>query len=166
MQGRSAHAPGWGRRGADVNHAARRDMKQFFAVIALVAGLCLSLSGVAAPALAAKGNKKKAQAGAKVFEVCKHGCRYRTIQKAVDAAGSFKCKRANRDRKAIVEVKPGKYVEGVVVDGTLRRKDFDELTIRGAKRNRRKTVLEGRNAKGELGAAQNGIEAIDVDGIV
>ena len=44
--------------------------------------------------------------------------------------------------------------------------DFDGLTIEGTKKNRKKTILEGKNAKGELGAAQNGIEAISVDGLV
>ena len=63
-------------------------------------------------------------------------------------------------------VKPGKYVEGVVVDGTERKKDFDGLTIEGTKKNPKRTILEGKNAKGELGAAQNGVEAISVDGLV
>jgi parallel beta-helix repeat protein len=131
----------------------------------LVLVVCLSLGALPAPAAAAHGGKKQ-QAGTKTFEVCKRGCRYRTIQKAVDAAGSFKAKRGNAKVKAVVAIRPGKYVEGVVVDGTLRKKDFDGLTIEGTKANRRKVVLEGRNAKGELGAAQNGIEAISVDGIV
>ncbi len=112
------------------------------------------------------GGQKKKQAKSKTFEVCKHGCRYRTIQKAVDAAGSFKAKKKNAKVKAVVAIRPGKYVEGVVVDGTLRKKSFDDLTIKGTKKNRKKVVLEGKNAKGELGAAQNGIEAISVDGLV
>jgi hypothetical protein len=140
-------------------------MKHRLAVPFLVLALCLVGAGLAAEAVAKAGGKKQ-QAKAKVFEACKHGCRYRTIQKAVDAAGSFKAKKKNAKTKAIVEIKPGKYVEGVVVDGTLKRKDFDGLTIQGAKKNERKVILEGKNAKGELGAAQNGIEAIDVDGIV
>jgi pectin methylesterase-like acyl-CoA thioesterase len=127
--------------------------------------LCLCFSAFAAPSFAAKGGKKK-QAGTKTFEVCKRGCRYRTIQKAVDAAGSFEAKKGNAKIKAVVTIRPGKYVEGVVVDGTLKKKDFDGLTIEGAKKNRRKVILEGKNAKGELGAAQNGIEAISVDGVV
>ncbi|MEX2105551.1 MAG: hypothetical protein WD810_01500 [Solirubrobacterales bacterium] len=135
------------------------------AVSALVLGLCLAITGLSAQAFAAGGGKKQ-QAKTKVFEVCKHGCHFRTIQKAVDAAGSFKAKKKNAKVKAMVEIRPGKYVEGVVLDGTLKKKDFDGLTIQGAKKNRRKTILEGLNAKGELGAAQNGIEAIDVDGIV
>jgi hypothetical protein len=137
-------------------------MKHPLAVTALALAFCLAL-GVPT---AAGGGKQKQQAKAKTFEVCKHGCRYRTIQKAVDAAGSFKARKGNAKRKAVVAVRPGKYVEGVVVDGTLKRKEFDGLVIEGTKMNRRKVVLEGRNAKGELGAAQNGIEAISVDGLV
>jgi len=53
-----------------------------------------------------------------------------------------------------------------VLDGTKRRANFDGLTIEGTRKNPRKTILEGKNAKGELGAAQNGIEAISVDGVV
>jgi hypothetical protein len=140
-------------------------MKRWLAVSALVAGLCLGLTGPAAPAPAAEGGAKK-QATTRVFEVCKHGCRYRTIQRAVDAAGSFAFEKGKADAKAVVRIKAGRYLEGVVVDGTLRRKDFDGLTIMGATRNRRRTILEGRRARGEAGAAQNGIEAIGVDGIV
>ncbi len=140
-------------------------MKHTSAVSILVLGLCLVLAGPS-PALAKKGGGPPKQAKSRVFEVCKHGCRYRTIQRAVDAAGSFAFKKKNRGMKAVVAVRPGKYVEGVVVDGTLKRKRFDGLTIMGTKKSRRKTILEGRGAKGELGAAQNGIEAIDVDGIV
>jgi parallel beta-helix repeat protein len=141
-------------------------MKHRLAVSALVLGLCLALTGLSAQAFAKGGGPKVQAPKVKVFEACKHGCRFNTIQKAVNAAGSFKFKRANAKTRAIVEVRPGKYVEGVVVDGTLKKKSFDGLTIQGTKKNRRKTILEGRNAKGELGAAQNGIEAVSVDGIV
>lgn len=141
-------------------------MKQKLAVPALVLGLCALLGAAVSPAMAAKGGGHKHKAKAKTFEVCKHGCRYRTIQKAVDAAGSFKAKKHNAKVKTVVAVRPGKYVEGVVVDGTLRRKSFDGLTIKGTKKSRKKVVLEGKNAKGELGAAQNGIEAVSVDGLV
>jgi parallel beta-helix repeat protein len=141
-------------------------MKHRLAVPALVLAICAALAAFAAPTLAAKGGAHKKQAKMKVFEVCKHGCRFRTIQKAVDAAGSFKAKKGNAKMKAVVAIRPGKYVEGVVLDGTLKKKDFDGLTIEGTKKNRKKTILEGKNAKGELGAAQNGIEAVSVDGIV
>jgi parallel beta-helix repeat protein len=140
-------------------------MKHRLAVPALVLTFCLALGAFAAPALAAKGGGKKKQAKAKVFEVCKHGCRFHTIQKAVDAAGSFKAKKGNAKKKAVVAIRPGKYVEGVVLDGTLKKKDFDGLVIEGTKKSRKKTILEGKNAKGELGPAQNGIEAISVSGL-
>jgi hypothetical protein len=137
-------------------------MKHWLAVPALVLGLCLAFTGLSAQAIA-KGAGKK-QAKTKVFEACKHGCKFNTIQKAVNAAGAFKFK--NAKVKVKVAVKPGKYVEGVVLDGTARKKNFDGLIIEGTKKNRKKAILEGKNAKGELGAAQNGIEAISVDGLV
>lgn len=140
-------------------------MKHWLAVPALVLGLCLAFTGLSAQAIAKAGGGKK-QAKTKVFEACKHGCKFNTIQKAVNAAGAFKFKKANAKVKVTVAVKPGKYVEGVVVDGTAAKKDFDGLTIEGTKKNRKKAILEGKNAKGELGAAQNGIEAISVDGLV
>ncbi len=143
-------------------------MKHWLAVRTVVLGICaLALAGLAAsPALAQKPKGTQAAKTPKkmVFEACKHGCRYRTIQRAVDAAGAFKFK--SPKTKVVVAIRPGKYVEGVVVDGTARRNDFEDLTIEGTKKNRQKVILEGKNAKGELGAAQNGIEAISVDGLV
>lgn len=132
----------------------------------LALGLCLvAMVGMTAIASAAKPKGAK-KPPTEVFEVCKHGCKFGTIQKGVDAAGSFKAKKANAKTKVVVAVKPGKYVEGVVLDGTLKKKDFDGLTIEGTKKNRKRTILEGKNAKGELGAAQNGIEGISVSGLV
>jgi len=139
-------------------------MKHWLAVPALVLGLCLAFTGLTAQAIAKGGGKK--QAKTKVFAACKHGCKFNTIQKAVNAAGAFKFKKANAKVKVKVAVKPGKYVEGVVLDGTARKKNFDGLIIEGTKKDRKKAILEGKNAKGELGAAQNGIEAISVDGLV
>lgn len=140
-------------------------MKHRLSIPAILLGLCLmACAGLTAPALAQKPAQAKKAPKKLVFEACKHGCRYRTIQKAVDAAGAFKFK--SPKTKVVVSIRPGKYVEGVVVDGTERKMDFDGLTIEGAKKNRSKTILEGKNAKGELGAAQNGIEAVSVDGLV
>jgi hypothetical protein len=149
-------------------------MKLRLAIVSLA--LALGTAATAAPvalaahpaegAQASKKGKGKKKPKNKVFLACKHGCKYRTIQRAVNAAGSFKNKPKNRKVKAIVKVKPGKYVEGVIVDGTLKKKEFDGLAIVGLKKDPHKTILEGKNAKGELGAAQNGIEAIDVDGLV
>src|ERR1700742_825114 len=144
-------------------------MKHLLAVRTVTLALCtalLALAAAASPALARDASASKAPKQAKkvVFEACKHGCRYRTIQLAVDAAGSYKFE--NPKAKVVVAIRPGKYVEGVVLDGTARRKDFDDLTIEGTKKDRKRVILEGKNAKGELGAAQNGIEAVDVDGVV
>jgi hypothetical protein len=140
-------------------------MKRCSAVPSLLIATCLLAGASSAQAVAADGGHG-GQPKTRVFEVCKRDCRYRTIQKAVDAAGNFKLKRRNADRKAIVAVRPGKYVEGVVLNGTLKRKDYDGLTIEGTKKSRRKTILEGRGAKGELGPAANGVEANNVDGLV
>jgi hypothetical protein len=102
-----------------------------------------------------------------VFEVCRHGCRFQTIQRAVNAAGSFQFKRRHRARvRAVVAVRPGRYPEGVVVDGTLKHKRFDGLTIEGTRENPRRVLLDGGRARRGPAAAQNGIEAIGVEGIV
>ena len=138
-------------------------MKHRPAVFALVPVL-VALVGLAvqpASSLAAKPAKKSK---ATVFEACRHGCHYRTIQKAVEAAGSYAFN--HKQAKVTVAIRPGKYVEGVVVDGTQRKKRYDGMTIKGTKKDPKRVVLEGKNAKGELGAAQNGIEAISVDGLV
>ncbi|HEX3977242.1 MAG TPA: hypothetical protein VHW96_13335, partial [Solirubrobacteraceae bacterium] len=65
-------------------------------VMALAA--CLSMAVVA---------QAKAKAKPATLVVCKHGCRYTTIQGAVNASG----------KNATIDVKPGKYVEGVTVSG-------------------------------------------------
>jgi parallel beta-helix repeat protein len=137
-------------------------MKHRFPVLALVPVLAALFGLVALPAASAAKPAKKTKA--MVFEACRHGCHYRTIQKAVDAAGSYAFK--NKKAKVVVAIRPGKYVEGVVVDGTESGKRFAGMTIEGTKKDRKRTILEGKNAKGELGAAQNGIEAISVDGLV
>lgn len=137
-------------------------MKHRLAVSLLV--LSLALAGVLAVQASAAPRKK--QPKTRVFEVCKRGCKYRTIQRGVDAAGTFKFKKRNAGRKAVVAVRPGKYVEGIVLNGTLKRKDYDGLIIEGTKKSRRKTILEGRGARGELGPAANGVEANNIDGLV
>src|SRR5262245_14897742 len=112
-------------------------MRHRFAVPALAAVLCACVG--ASPALGAPGSgaqaakKKQKKAKNKVFLVCKHGCKFRTVQRGVNAAGSFKDKPKNRNAQAIVKVKPGTYVEGVVLDGRLASKEFDGLKIVGLK---------------------------------
>jgi hypothetical protein len=133
------------------------------AALALIAAIA-ALAGLGAlPAAGAAATPAKKTKAAK-FEACRSGCRYRSIQKAVDKAGAYAFK--NPKAKVTVAIRPGKYVEGVVLDGDERGKRFDGMTIEGTKPDRTRTILEGRNAGGELAAARNGIEAIGVDGLV
>jgi len=105
------------------------------------------LALIALVALAPAASAKKAQ----TVEVCKHGCEYRTIQDAVDHTG----------KNAVINVKPGTYREGVIVEG----KKHDGVTIQGTKKNAKKVVLQGKNAKDPDGQpANNGIEFQGVDG--
>jgi hypothetical protein len=106
---------------------------------------CAAMAALPGGASAAKSK------GDKVV-VCKHGCDYRTIQDAVDHTG----------KNATIDVKPGKYVEGVIVKGHK----HDGLTIKGTKKNAKKVILEGKNAHDDQGnLAQNAIEGINVDGL-
>jgi hypothetical protein len=125
----------------------------------LTAFVAIALLGLALPSAAPAAKHRAA-----VFPVCAHGCRYRSIQAAADAAGAY----AFRNRKARVKVtvRPGHYVEEVALDGAARHRRFDGMTIEGTRPNRKRTVLEGRGARGRLGAAQYGIVASGVDGLV
>jgi hypothetical protein len=125
----------------------------------VLATALVALTAIPAAAPAANARTKPT-----VFKVCRSDCRYTTIQKAVDAAGSY----AYHDKKAkvIVAIRPGKYVEGVVVDGTERHERFDGMTIEGTQPDPRRTILEGRGARSALGSAQDGIDAIGVSGLV
>jgi hypothetical protein len=105
-----------------------------------------ALAALAGPALA------QAKASAKTLTVCKHGCVYTTIQSAVNHSG----------RGATIDVKPGKYVEGVVVSGHT----HDGLHIIGLGKSPAAVLLEGKNAHGPEGAAQNGVEGDNVNDLV
>ncbi|MGB2851781.1 MAG: right-handed parallel beta-helix repeat-containing protein [Solirubrobacterales bacterium] len=120
-------------------------MKKFLIVVCsvfAVAGLTAAL-----PATAAAKKKNKTQT------VCKFGCDQKKIQKAVD--------KLKGKKDATVKVEPGTYKEGVVVEG----KQYNGLTIKGTKKNPKKVVLEGKNAKNENGLAQNGIEVIGANNV-
>lgn len=119
-----------------INRAIRR-----LAVVTTMA-VAVSLS------LAALAQASKPQ----TLTVCKHGCRYATIQSAVNASG----------KKATIFVKPGRYVEGVIVSGHK----HDGLHIIGKTSNPAKVLIEGKNAKGPGGPAQNGIEGDGADNLV
>jgi hypothetical protein len=130
-------------------------MKRTLGTLVGVATLALAVS--ATPAMAESSSEPRAEASkTKTFVVCKRGCKYRTIQKAVD-----KVKDA---AKTVIKVKKGTYKEGVIVSGH----DYDGLTIKGASsKNPKKTTLQGKNAKTQARGsakvlAQNGIEGINV----
>jgi hypothetical protein len=108
-------------------------------MLALMVGALTALAG---PSLAQ----------AKPLTVCKHGCVYTTIQSAVDHSG----------RGATIDVKPGTYTEGVIVSGPA----HDGLRILGMGKRPADVLLEGRNARGPGGAAQNGVEGDNVNNLV
>jgi len=89
----------------------------------------------------------------KTLEVCQHGCKYRTIQDAVDKA----------KKNYTIEVQKGTYREGVAFSGHR----YDGLTITGVgKKAEKKVILQGKRAKDPEGQpANNGIEAIGADGV-
>jgi hypothetical protein len=115
-------------------------------LVAVALGAALLIPAFASGTASAKGKHK-------TFVVCKHGCKYRTIQSAVDKA-----------RKGdTVRVKPGKYVEGVLVKGSKR----DGLRIVGTGKKPGAVVLEGKDAKTPDGSlANHGIEGDSVDNLV
>jgi hypothetical protein len=111
--------------------------------------------GIAAALLAIVGAVWAAPASAKgrdVFKVCKHGCKYSSIQKAVD--------KVKKGKDSTIKVKPGTYHEGVA----LRGHKYDKLIITGT-RKPKKTILDGKNARTQGQPAQNGIIATNVDGL-
>ena len=96
-----------------------------------------------------------ASAAKKTYEVCKHGCKYSKIQKAVDAVKT--------GSKSVVAIDKGTYSEGVVVKGHK----YDGLTIKGTGKSPGDVVLNGKHARvsgpGGSGKAQNGIEGENVN---
>jgi hypothetical protein len=119
---------------------------------------------------------------AQFFDVCKNGCKYRTVQAGANAAGAWQ--KATR-RDATVRVQPGTYVEGVLLHGKDDRFDFNDLTIMGVKTNKkpnpnaRAVILDGEGAttlvQGTPGwmpgdepriPANNAIEGRSLDGLV
>jgi hypothetical protein len=115
-----------------------------------VLAVLVALVALPATADAAKHKKHKKKSSGTLV-VCKHGCRFSTIQAAVDASKAG----------ATIRVKPGKYVEGVIVKGH----SHDNLHILGNGRKAKDVILEGKNAKGPGGAAQNGVEVNGADNV-
>jgi hypothetical protein len=112
--------------------------------VAMLAGA--SAASAAAPTAGASAKKLKK------LEVCRRGCDFSSVQKAVDKAA----------KGATIRVKPGTYVEGVVVKGHKK----DKLKIIGTGKSPKKVVLEGKGAKTQGNPAQNGIFVDGADGVV
>ena len=91
----------------------------------------------------------------KVYPVCAHGCKYRTISAAVKAVKD--------GSNSVIKIRPGTYKEGVTLVGHK----YDGLSFVGSSGNPRNTILEGDNAKlnGTNEIAQNGIDATNVNGL-
>ena len=91
----------------------------------------------------------------KVYPVCQHGCKYRTISAAVKAVKD--------GSNSVIKIRPGTYKEGVTLVGHK----YDGLSFVGSSGNPRNTILEGDNAKlnGTNQIAQNGIDATNVNGL-
>ena len=115
--------------------------------------IALTMAVGAAPAMAGSSGHANKH---KVFVVCKHGCKYRTIFAAVDAV--------KKGEGSVIKIRPGTYHEGVSLIGHR----YDGIAFVGASKNPRKQVLEGRNAKLNGDGheqAQNGINTTNVDGV-
>lgn len=95
------------------------------------------------------------------FDVCKHGCDYRTVQAGINDAGLWQL---ITKRKATVRIQPGTYVEGTFMFGSQKlkqqelpqgfvRRNFDGLTIMGVTKDKKplkdpsRVHMEGLNAK-------------------
>ena len=107
---------------------------------------------VGVPAAIGSGGHHKAQ---KVFVVCKHGCKYRSIHAAVNAV--------NKGSNSVIKIRPGTYKEGITLVGHR----YDGLSFVGSSGNPRNTILEGDGAKlnGTNDVAQNGIDATNVNNL-
>jgi Periplasmic copper-binding protein (NosD) len=95
-----------------------------------------------------KGTGKSRGKG-QTLTVCKKGCRYKTIQKAVKAASG----------KDTIRVKKGRYHEGVLIVGSR----YDGLKIIGDPKHPKRVLIEGKGLKG--GAAQNAILINNADDV-
>jgi plastocyanin len=83
------------------------------------------------------------------FRVCKRGCRFRTIQGAVNAAGPGDT----------VRVSPGVYREGVRILGRGKR----NLKLIGDRRRPARVIIDGRGLRGAR--AQNGVIINNADNV-
>ena len=96
-----------------------------------------------------KGTGKSRGKG-RTLTVCKKkGCRYKTIQKAVDAASG----------KDTIRVKKGRYHEGIKIVGSR----YDGLKLIGDAKHPKRVLIEGKGLKG--GAGQNAVLINNADDV-
>lgn len=118
---------------------------------AMLAMFCGSGSALAASKTTThKKTTKKAKA--KALVVCRRGCPYSSIQKAVNAA----------KKNSTISIKPGTYVEGVILTGHAK----DGIKLIGLGLTPKDVVLEGHGAKAADGnPAQNGVFVDGADNV-
>lgn len=131
-------------------------MRRFGYLVVLLSCAMLAVFGGGSSALAAKKTttqkKTVKKAKKKALLVCRRGCPYSSIQKAVNAA-----KKGNT-----VRIKPGTYVEGVILTGHSK----DGIKLVGLGLTPKDTVLEGKGAKAPDGnPAQNGVFVDGADNV-
>jgi hypothetical protein len=94
-----------------------------------------------------KGPKNAPKGG--TLKVCKKGCKYKKIQKAIDAAG----------KGTTIRVAKGTYKEGLRILSPRK----DRVKLIGDPKNPDKVILEGKGLKGS--PAQNGVQINNADGV-
>src|SRR4051794_14870547 len=119
--------------------------------VALASTLTSPATGLAAdyPPASDPGKGPKNPPSGGTLKVCKKGCRYKQIQKAIDAAG----------KGTTVRVGKGTYKEGLRILSPAK----DRVKLIGDPRRPGNVVLEGKGLRGA--PAQNGVQVNNADGV-
>ncbi len=105
-----------------------------------------ALGGAYPPASNPGKSPKKLKNGG-TLKVCKKGCKFKKIQKAIDRAG----------KGTTIRVGNGTYKEGLKILSPRK----DRLRLIGNKKNPGRVVLQGKGLRG--GASQNGVQVNNAD---
>jgi Periplasmic copper-binding protein (NosD) len=113
------------------------------AAVGIGAALLFPATGLAGsyPPATDPGKGPKAVKPGGTLKVCKRGCQFKKIQKAIDAAG----------KGTTIRVGEGIYKEGLKIQSPSK----DRIRLIGDPKNRDEVILEGRGLRGS--AAQNGV---------
>ncbi|HZC13842.1 MAG TPA: right-handed parallel beta-helix repeat-containing protein [Thermoleophilaceae bacterium] len=130
----------------------RENMHKLRAIAAVVTAFLLVPAAASAqyPEPKDPGKGPAARGKGRTLTVCKKGCRYRKIQRAVKAATG----------KDTIKVRRGRYREGVNIVG----RRYDGLKLIGDSRRPGRVVLDGKGLRGA--AAQNAVFVNSADGVV